>query len=550
MSGCLRRTREEHPLVLSLSKDVRANAAAAAVLAVVVGAYTWPLLSHARTAIPGGPTDRDVATMVWNVGWVWHALTSGGSLLRTDDVLVPFGADLRLHTYGLLQGLLAAPMVPLVGVVGAFNVMLVATLLLNGLLIYSLIHKETCNPPAALIAATCFMLATPLLDQFRVGRPTFASLWLVVAALLVMRALLARPRLWHGFALGISFVACLLTDLQIALYAALWLALYAAWRVRWRHAPPLAVGALLTSGVFITIFGGAVALAADDFPRPALRDMQEYSFRVWDFLDPAVLQHAYGLELGVAAVLAIVIWRRPSIWLIGALVFEVLALGPFLQPTDVPLPFAALSVWPPLSQFRTPYRLVMPAALGLSVVLGMVLAANARVSSRMSVAIALTLIAARAAAAVAFEPFPTQTYPSYAMYERIKQEPGSFTLLEVPFGVRSGLERIGDGGEVLEFYQHIHGKPLLNGMIARLPGHVFAEYRAHPSLRVLSGEAVPAPLADLQDVLGWTDVRYILVHKNMLTAEHQQRIEALIIQTATLDTTEADLALYRVTPLV
>jgi len=271
--------------------------------------------------------------------------------------------------------------------------------------------------------------------------------------------------------------------------------------------------------------------------------MQEYSFRVWDFVDPTVLQHAYGLELGVTAVAAIVIWRRPSVWLLGALVCEVLALGPYLQPTEVTLPFAALSLWPPLGQFRTPYRLAMPAVLGLAVVLGMVLA-RWRVSNRMWVALAL--VAARMAVALLLDPFPTQSYPSYALYQRLAAEPDRFTLLEVPFGVRSGLERIGNGGEVLEFYQHVHGKPLLNGMIARLPSSVFTEYRAHPALLLLSGEPIDATAEDLRAVLAWTDARYIVVHRAMLTADQRQRIEALVTQIADLEEIESDLAVYRV----
>ncbi|HET6316795.1 MAG TPA: hypothetical protein VFG86_10070 [Chloroflexota bacterium] len=73
------------------AKDVRVVGAVApfAVLALIAGIYTWPLLSDLRTAIPGGPRDLDVATMVWNVGWVSHALNAGAPLLHTDDVLVP-----------------------------------------------------------------------------------------------------------------------------------------------------------------------------------------------------------------------------------------------------------------------------------------------------------------------------------------------------------------------------------------------------------------------------------------------------------------------------
>jgi hypothetical protein len=508
-------------------------------LAACAVVYSWPLLWHFSTAIPGGPTDRDVATMVWNVGYVHHALASPAALLRTADVLAPFGADLRLHTYGLLQGVLVSPLVPVVGVVGAFNLMLVGTLLLNGLCIYLLIGLESGSRQAATVAAACFMLAAPILDQIDVGRPTFASLWIVALALVVMRRLLLQPRLLDGLLLGALLVAALLTDFQIALYTALWLLVYALWRLRPRHLPSLAVGAVGPGIVFGAVF--LPALLSDAVPRPSLDDMREYSFRVADAVDPAVLQHFYGLEFAVAAILA----RRVSVWLVGGLMFLLLALGPYLQPTDLPLPFAALSAWPPLAQFRTPYRMAMPAALGLAVVLGVVLA---RVLGRWPASIRTTvcaaLVLARLSLAVAFQPLATQTYPSYAMYDRLAAEPGPATLIEVPFGVRSGLERIGNGGEVLEYYQHVHGLRLLNGMVARLPAGVFDGYRAHPALLVLSGEPSSASTSDLRELLTWTDARYVLVHRAMLSAEQLGRVEALL-QPLAIEAQEADLVLYR-----
>jgi hypothetical protein len=79
------------------------------------------------------------------------------------------------------------------------------------------------------------------------------------------------------------------------------------------------------------------------------------------------------------------------------------------------------------------------------------------------------VVAARLGLALHDDPLHVQSYPDYAFYHRIAAEPGDYALLEVPFGVRSGFERIGQGGEVLQYYQHIHGKPLLNAMIARVP---------------------------------------------------------------------------------
>jgi hypothetical protein len=359
--------------------------------------------------------------------------------------------------------------------------------------------------------------------------------------------------LWHGLALGALMVAALLTDFQIALFTALWLALYAVWRLRPAHAPSLMLGAGVAGVMFVVVFGGTVqalsaalggggAFAGDGYPRPGLRDMQVYSFRVWDFVDPAVASHAYGLELGVAAAAFLLLWRKANVWLIGAAAFLVLSLGPFLQPTSMPLPFAPLGL--ALGQFRTPYRLAMPAALGLAVVLGIVLA-RWSVSSRSGVAVAL--VAARLGAALILEPMTTQTYPRYVAYERLRAEAERFTVLEVPVGIRSGLEQIGQGGEVLQIYQHVHGKPLVNGMIARLPARVFSTYRESPALLLLSGEPVTATADDMRALVDWTGARYIVVHRDMLAADQQQRVEALVAEVATVDTIEGELVVYRLT---
>jgi hypothetical protein len=527
---------------------------------VLLGAaviYTWPLLERVTLAIPGGPTDRDVATMIWNVGHVHRALTRGDDMLSTREVLVPFGADLRLHTYGLLQGLAAAPLVQLVGLPGAFNLMLAGTLVLNGVVGYALIVRESGSRAAALVAATCFMLSSSLLDQIRVGRPTFGSLWIVAGALLVAGSLVDAPRLWKGVLLGLFLVAALLTDFQVVLFCALWLAIYGLVRFRPRHAIPLALAALVSAVPFGLVFYPALADAAETgYPQPSAADMVVYSFRFWDYADPAVVAHAYGFELGAGAVAAcLVLGRRGKhwLWLGGAVVCLVLALGPLLQPTELKLPFAFLSTWPPLAQFRTPYRLAMPAALGLAVVLGLVLA---RPLERLcvwmrSIAVGL-LVLLRVALASTYDPLTIQSYPSYAFYDRIAAEAGRFALLEVPFGVRSGLERLGDGGEVLEFYQHVHGKPLLNGMVARVPSTVFQAYRAHPALTFLSGDTgvtdAKAIEHDLAEVLRWVDVRYVVVHRDLLSSEQAQRIEAVLEHHPALyrDVVEGDLKSYHV----
>jgi hypothetical protein len=530
-------------------------------LGVIGLIYAWPLVSQLTTAIPGGPQDRDVATMVWNVGWVHHVLVSGGNPLRADDVLVPFGADLRLHTYGLLQGLVAAPFVAFLGVVGAYNLVLLATLLLNGGLTYVLVERYAGSRPAAVLAATSLMLAGPVLAQIRVGRPTFASLWIVAAALLALNGMLSQPTLARAIGLGVLLVAALLTDFQIVLFTAIWLTVYATYRVG-RDLRQLQLGRVVLAGslavaIFLVPFRLVFypAFGISGLPTPGLDDVQTYSFSYSDYLMPEMIPYAYGHEFLGGIIAAPILFGRSKkpylVWLVGAVICLVLALGPVLQPTDVSLPFSAVGSWAPLGQFRTPSRLAQPAVLGLTVVLGL---AVARLEHRWRGAPLLIAVAvvARLVFAMVHDPFAVQTYPEYTVYQRIAQEPGRFTLLEVPFGVRSGLERIGSGAEVLEYYQAIHEKPVLNAMIARLPTTVFDVYRSHPVLRFLSGEDVTNPTEvlahDLLDVLEWTNTHYVLLHRSLSTSEQADRWQGFLDAQPRLEhvETEYDLVVYRV----
>lgn len=546
-------------------KQSRSHWPVLACLALVVVVWTWPLLSRMTVAVPGTASEHDVSALVWNVAWIRRALTGGGDLLYTDTLFLPFGADLRMHTYGMLQGVAAFPFTGLLGVVGALNLVLVMTLFLNGVALYALVYSQVEDRAAALVAAVWAMLGTPFLAMIKGGDAAFASIWIVAIALMALRRLLERPRPGNTIALGLSLLAALFSDFQIVFFSGLWLALYGVYwlagggwrRLDRRRVLGLGTAALIFLLPFAFIYLPALsASAAGDYPLPSLQAMTVYSFPAWLYVHPRLMYLAYGHELFVAAVVAPLLLRRRAgygFWLVGAIFLLVLALGPLWPSTDVPLPFAAFSLWPPLRQFRTPARLAMPALVGLGVTAGYVLAHLRQHVRRpwlpgLLVAVG---VSGRVVLALILHPFPTHTYPDYDFYRQVAAEPGDFALLEVPFGVRTGIQRIGTGGDVLQYYQHVHGKPILNAMIGRMPRSVFAFYRQHPSLLFLSGDMTvdPAGLdADLADVLAWSGAGYVLVHGDMLDEGQAAQIEAFLERNPQLAQTgtEKDLVIYRV----
>ena len=140
----------------------------------------------------------------------------------------------------------------------------------------------------------------------------------------------------------------------------------------------------------------------------------------------------------------------------------------------------------------------------------------------------------------------------YDTYQQIAADTGSTAILEVPFGVRSGTDRLGAGDEALQFFQPMHGKNLAGGTATRVPDAVFEFYREHPSLRFLCGEVLPADAEmldrDFASVLEWSGATYVLVHPAFMAASHYDIVLAFLHRKLRLErlADEVGLVAYRV----
>jgi hypothetical protein len=243
-----------------------------------------------------------------------------------------------------------------------------------------------------------------------------------------------------------------------------------------------------------------------------------------------------GYELAIASVAGLLLMRRdPQLrfWWFGALVLFMLALGPTLKFTGLPMPFALFSWWPPLAQFRVPSRLTIPAAIGLAAVLALLLDdVFGKMRTRHALVLAAALIAVRLTLAVAQHPFAVQRYAPSVVYDYLARAGDAGAVIEVPVAIRSGLDRIGRGEEILQYYQLAHGRPIINAMVARLPGEVFAFYRRHPSLMLLAGEPVAASddelAADLAVVIDAIGAGHVVVHRDLMTPEQVTGVTRLL----------------------
>jgi len=94
---------------------------------------TWPLPAHLQTHLLGDPWG-DTGVYVWNL-WVFrHELLRHAHVPFSTGHVFAYtgGADFSLHNYAPVAGVLGAPLIGLLGVVGTFNVMLLAFVVLAG----------------------------------------------------------------------------------------------------------------------------------------------------------------------------------------------------------------------------------------------------------------------------------------------------------------------------------------------------------------------------------------------------------------------------------
>jgi hypothetical protein len=215
--------------------------------------------------------------------------------------------------------------------------------------------------------------------------------------------------------------------------------------------------------------------------------------------------------------------RDRTFWLLMGLVGLALALGPVLQPFDIPLPYQlvhrALG-----GLFRIPARFVILAILSLIIAAALSLtpfySRFSRSGRRLFILGVLILLALENQW---YSPFPTFTMPDYRVYHEIGTDPGEYLVLEVPVGPDNAItDRFGRGVE-LQYYATIHHKRLINGAISRGAAGITGDYRRWPLLTALAEEG---PLPDwvaahdeFEKLSRDWDIRYVILHREMLSTD-------------------------------
>jgi hypothetical protein len=226
---------------------------------------TWPLPLHLGTHLTGFP-GGDTGSYVWNL-WVFrHELEQGRLPFYTSSILT-FGnqapVDLSLHNYTTFANMIAAPLLPTIGVITAFNLIYLLNIALAGYGMFVLARRTDARAAECWLAGALFA-ASP----FLIARGT-AHFSLVAAAPLPLFAFffartLAEHRLRYAALAGLMIAWAEFCDVYYAVYC-LMIAMFmlCAHTLRVRRASgasaPRRIRLVRLIDVLILVIGGFVA---------------------------------------------------------------------------------------------------------------------------------------------------------------------------------------------------------------------------------------------------------------------------------------------------
>jgi hypothetical protein len=224
-------------------------------------------------------------------------------------------------------------------------------------------------------------------------------------------------------------------------------------------------------------------------------------------------------------------------WAAILFLFLVLSLGPYLYidgdksfsvagvSFSVPLPYQIYDRIPVFGERRIPARMLVFGILALSALSGIGSAALLQRISRVrqaAVPVAALLLVALAAADYWSPPISLSTFQTPAALESIADEPGDFSVLDLPLGRATGSTAAGDntGGYIASYYQTVHGKRTLGGYVARASRTTIAWIGQEPGFRYLACTACTEPVSG-EDVeprairakFAQHGIKYAIVHK-------------------------------------
>lgn len=182
---------------------------------------TWPLPLHFRTHLLGDPAG-DTGVYVWNI-WIFrHELLRHGRVPFSTSHLFSYtgGADFSFHNYTPIAGLLGAPLIDPLGVVGAFNAVLLGLIILTGLSLFALARRLGLPDATAWFAGALF-IASPVLTARETAHLSLVNAATLPLFMLALVRALASKSYRDAIVVGLVVALATYSDAYYGVYCVL-----------------------------------------------------------------------------------------------------------------------------------------------------------------------------------------------------------------------------------------------------------------------------------------------------------------------------------------
>jgi hypothetical protein len=540
---------------------------------------TYPVAFKIGSEVPGGGDAFQWMFVLWYTGYaLMHPNIT--TLNHNNLWFYPDGISTMPFPSAFNQ-LLYHSMSPFFELHVIYTLLWLLTFIVGAFGAYLLVKYLTGNGYAAFISGIVFAF-TPYHFVHALGHFGATSIeWIPFCALYLMKTF-REGGTRNSILSGGFFILVAMSDLQYMVFMGLFAMLLCLYDLYWLLANEkekvlttietlirkyLPFGLVSFAGILpFTINDIFVATSGSNFLKPNHMEAVTYSTDLLSFFLPCQLHPFLGdlvapiysnfsgnlsehttyigyavLLLSVFVFLKLRSNKEIKFWLLSAVLFSLLSLGPLLSingqtvftifNTTVPLPHLVLYYLIPfLDNCRTTGRFFVVAALAFAVLAGYGITELLKKDIPRKKLFVILI-----SAVIIFEymciPYPTSTVEQPEFYQGIAQEKGYFALIEIPATKNYGA------GIMAEYYQTIHGKPIVGGQVARTPQGARDFEMNTPLINEIT---YIKPINDILNqntmevgtsILNHYNIRYIVIHRSYLKNEDIQFLLPLINQT-------------------
>lgn len=551
----------------------------AVIFAILTIIFTWPLAQIFATATNG--SIQDIFHEIWFMRLGASSPYGPFFLFFTNTILYPTGVPLYFQVASPFNTLLFALFSSIGGEIAAYNFLYMLTFFLSAFFMYVFAFYLTKNKYAAFVAGVIFGFAPIHLAQ-GLGHLNIMSAEFIPLFGYFLIKLVREPmgRTMNAIYLGVAIVLNAMCDLHMLLMV---LTITVAFLIYYflfetkiifnipfmsRFILAYVIAAFFTFIIYFQVVYGLVFAHEADIASTAPFNSHYSADLLGFFLPPPanpilghytapVYAHLLGNPLSIVyvgwtaiamSIIGIISFRKDRqvlFWLFVVLAGFLISLGPYLVVDGNVTPIPGIWQWfyflvPLFKSFRTPYRFAYTIMLGVSVlaaygVTRITTAIQNREKTPLTATILKSGLAMILVALVVIEcitiPFPTTSLAIPPGYHIIANDHSNFAVLEVPSN--STLS------EYL-YYQAAYNKPLVNGHVSRTPQYSLSFLQTTPFINQLGARFPGHAPPDLINQTGITaqviapyilsqyNIKYIIVHKNLLTAAQYSSIYSLV----------------------